>query len=168
MDTETRIGEMCFDTSLKRTFEGLHVNVKHHSSVEAFMIARSNGEKTPAGMFGRNWHIKEGAAPLEVYVLPEMELLRSDDGALISINKIGGSLMDTKASDGTVFVNLGFLRLVGGSSDEGVDFLIKGVYSDKYVRTLRERIGNAERKFFVEFMRPLNLRVVINTMDLKG
>ena len=158
-------GETCIETVFHRSFEGLVVDVKVHPGVEAFMRHHGHGETAPVVVNGRHWSIAPREQPLMAYAYQPMELLRSDDGSYITLDKLGQPLVDTKDGRET-YVNLSFLRLVGASEGAGVRFTIAGVYSDKFLRNQRDLIGNAQKKFYIEYLRPIDLRVTISTAEM--
>jgi hypothetical protein len=157
-------GETCIETVFHRSFEGLVVDVKVHPGVEAFFRHQAHGETTPVIVSGRHWATASDK-PFLAYAYQPLELLRSDDGHYITLEKLGQSLIINKERDES-YVNLSFLRLVGASEGAGVRFTIAGVYSDKFLRQQRDWIGAAQKKFYIEYLRPIDLRVTISTAEM--
>ncbi len=158
-------GETCIETLLHRSLAGLSIDVKVHPGVEEFFRLRSVGEQVAVSTIGRHWTPTDKTKPLMAYGYHALESLRSDDGATISVDRLGSPIIETK-NNGEVIVNISFLRLVGASEGAGIRFNINGVYSDKYLRTMREYLGNAQKKFYIEYLRPIDMRVTILTADL--
>lgn len=166
-------GETCIYTGLHRSLIGLTISVKTVPGVEEFMRRLGGGETVEVNAFGRYW-LPEWALsipplptgpPLMAYSVVPLEIMRTDDGPTITIDRLGQPFLHTV--DRTEFINLSFLRLVGISEGAGVTFGMKGVYSLDGLRKLKDKLAVAERKFYLEYLRPIDLNVFINTTEVQ-
>lgn len=164
-------GETCIITSLSRTALGLQLRVKAHPAVEMFMRGLADPDAPPVevSLTDRYWVAPEGKPALMAYRLPTpMPSVTnpSTGGALFQLDKLSRPLLDGERERDTP-VNLSFLRLIGISEGMGVAFNIRGVYSLDALRTLQERISEAQRQFYINYIRPINLHVIVSTQEVQ-
>lgn len=166
-------GEICIQTTLHRGMSGLSVSVKVHPLVEEFMRSLGSGEVHNVKLFGRHWAPVGAAEELNVYHLQTNPgRLVSDDGTVFRIDKPGQPFtMGPESNDGSLTaglpnLNLSFLRLVGASDGAGVTFSVKGVYEIDGVRRLRDQIAAASRRFYVAYLKPVDMSVMVSTQEL--
>ena len=165
-------GETVIQTTLHRGVSGngedkarfgLTVSVKTHRNVEEFAKAMGTGEASDIVLIGRYWQ-PVGTQPLMVYdssfIAPEA--LKTDEGRAFRFDRVGQPLI---ADDGTV--NISFLRLVGVSEGAGVTFRVAGIFSVDSLRFTRDMISSACKKFYIHYMRPVDLTVQISTQEIQ-
>lgn len=176
-------GENCIQVLLARSRGGLKLTVRTHPRVEDFLKGLGNGEKMDVSLIGRHWtpigkdtlyvwpitdpvgeQFVEGAAYSYTLDLPGWPLANpnrdrddAEDGRYALRNM-------AKAVRGEV-LNLSFLRLVG-TSEDGVSFAIKGMFSPAAVDKLAERIQESGRAFYVNFLKPYRLMVTVSTQPI--
>jgi hypothetical protein len=154
-------GETCIMISLQRTAAGLSVNTKVHSRVEEFMRINNQDNKVDVRTMTRNWK-SQGDKPLYAYIGGErFGNIALGEGAY-NIDQIGGNLMLPNNT-----LNMSFLRLVGISEGAGVTFTIGGVYSNDSLENLKRILQKAARKFYVDYLRPIDVTVTVSTQELR-
>ncbi len=158
--TVIKRGETCVQVTLHRDHKGLMVQVKAHKAVEDFMRTASNGEVQRVDAAGRGWRELAGEKPLEFYHFTKPATER--DG--FTLGNIGKPLVETDAS---LPVNLSFLRLRGISEGAGVRFTIPGVFGADIARATRDRIATAARRFYQDYLRPMDLTVTVSTQEIQ-
>jgi hypothetical protein len=159
-------GESCILASLKRSPAGLTITVKAHTNVEEFFANLEEKHTTDPRLASRTWSPVDGDELMVYYSgnAQKFGRLVGDDGNMFTLDTIGGQLIESSN-----VLNLSFLRLVGISKDAGVSFSVRGVYSMDYMQNLRTRIGAAARRFYIDYVRPidLNLNLIISTQDIR-
>ena len=184
-------GEDIIQTSLRRTTQGLLVTIKAHPRVEEFMQRLSGGEVVSVSSIGRNWltewtepEIRVGdkvipsnrhiirAEPLRAYALHvPFEPFRSNDGTWIDLDRLGHPLLSQGSNDGSIRgndeqLNMSFIRLVGISQPEGVQFLLKTVFSMNGMKKLRDSIQNAQNSFITEYIKNVEYTITTATQTI--
>ena len=170
--TVTKRGETVIQTTLHRGVPGggedkarfgLTVSVKTHRNVEEFARAMGTGEASDVVLIGRYWR-PVGEQPLMVYdsSFIASETLKTDEGRAFRFDRVGQPLI---ADDGTI--NISFLRLVGVSEGAGVTFRVEGIFSVENLRFTRDVISSACRRFYIQYMRPVDLTVQISTQEIQ-
>jgi hypothetical protein len=182
-------GEDVIQTSLRRTTQGLLVTVKTHPKVEEFMQRVSGGEVQSVSNFGRNWlteytepdrrvgdKVVQGSKhifyprPLRAYAFhTPFEIFRTSDGTVVDMEKLGYNLMTNRDDrNGDIYdqINLSFIRLQGVSEENGVQFLIKTVYSLAGLKKLRDGISAAQNTFAADYLKTIEYCVTTATQSL--
>jgi hypothetical protein len=159
-------GETLAEISLNRSSKGLTVSVKTHPIIEEFARGlSSNNSPVPITLMGRHWH-QIGDQPLMVYEIDpslfKVEQVRTEDGFSFRVDRAGVPLIH---EDGTL--TMGFMRLAGISDGSGVTFGVSGVYTLDALKLLRDRILVASRKYYVHYIRPVDLSVTMSTQELQ-
>lgn len=152
-------GEQMLQISLRRSTKGVTVSVKTHPLIENF-FRQQGGETIRVNEMGREWHGKN----LVAYLTPPTGTI---NGAAVSftVDELGRSLVRT---DGRVeVVNISFLRMVGVSEGEGITFEIRGAFSLKYIQNLANKLVQASRQFYIDFLRPVDVTVTVNTQETR-
>jgi hypothetical protein len=163
--TVIKRGEIVVQATLRRTISGLSISVKAAPAVETFMKSLGSGESQDVKHFGRYWDPTEKGGKLEVYSLGiNPGAVATDNGSFFRIDMPGTPII--AQSNGVSNINLSFLRLVGISEGAGVMFGIKGVYSLDSLRDMKDHIGIASRKFYLNYLRPIDLTVQISTQEM--
>lgn len=155
-------GETVISITLSRGRSGLSVTVKAHPQVEEFAQSFSSGEHTDVRTFGRYWTPLREADRLWVYSYyqPLLEANGKPDSRVsYTLNKPGGLLFEDEVA------NISFLRLVGVSEGAGVSFNVKGVYSLDLLRQIRDRVMEASKQFYVTYLKPVDLTVMVSTQE---
>lgn len=164
-------GEIVTQVTLHRSMRGLTVSVKAHEAVEEFAKALGDGESQDIKIYGRHWH-PVGDSILRIYnhdpKLARIEALTVEgwnggkENLVARYDRPGNPLFDEHG-----YLNISFLRLVGVSSGPGVTFGVSGIYTLENLRVIRDKISAACRKFYVHYMRPVDLSVTISTQELQ-
>lgn len=126
------------------------------------MRSANRDQKVDLGAVSRLWLPLDESKPLLAYTGERLGTQFTSDASFqFTLDSLGQPLN----KDG--ILNLSFLRLVGASEDAGVGFLIKGVYSIDLLRETKERISAAARKFYIDFLRPVDLSITVSAMELR-
>ncbi len=170
--------EHVIDIWFRRTSAGrLKVTVKAHPMLEEIFKGWSiTGETTGVDLHGRSWQALEGDEPLEAYLLnfpiPTTAMGRNlyyrvdRLGTLLIESDEGGRPMPGQVQvDHTQVINLGFLRLKGISDENGKSFILRGVFSTEGIQEMSKLCVDAARRLFMDYMRPVDLNVVIITKE---
>lgn len=163
----TKGGETFIRVLLKRSAKyGTHLNVRTLPHIEEFFRKLAPGPPTDPMLGGRYWYpIGEGKT-LQVYPLDSAIHFSLDrKNHIASLTSVGIPLISAGNPDhgGATVFNLGFLRLVGTSEPEGVTFGVKGVYSTEALHNMRDLVGEASKKLYVQYMKPVNIHVMISS-----
>lgn len=143
---------------------GATLTIKVHPAVEEYMRELGAGETVEVGTQGRHWSPVLKEVPFLAYELNHpIEGVKTPSGLSVGLDRLGSPL--TERMDRGEFVNLSFLRLVGASEGVGVGFKIKGVYSDASLKKMRDQISESLRQFYLSYIRPINLAIVMSTQD---
>lgn len=155
-------GEIIIQTRLQRNSDGLTIECRAHPRIEDFFRAQSN-DSSPVGNYGRHWISKE---PLRVHspIMP-LDYIRLDDGNYVTADRVGQPIMEGRERPNDT-INLSFLRLVGISEGSGIRFGLKGVYSLDALKKLKEQLQQAERRFYLEFMRPIDMTITMSGQEV--
>lgn len=147
---------------------GLVVRVKARQDVEDFMKNLSFGRTIPVDNYGDSWqNVGDPDARLEAYEtdtrFEKQRLYVLDHLAcplLIESNQDGRAQRGAAPSEERV--NLSFLKLVGVSSEQGVQVGLLGAYSSEYVKRLRGNLSIALTQFLQDYIVPvtINLQVI--------
>jgi hypothetical protein len=164
-------GETCLITTIARTALGLQVRVKAHPAVELFMRGLTSPDSPPVevNVVDRYW-VGDKGTPLLAYRLstPIEPVKGLDGGPLFTLDRLSRPLLDTDEERGKYnVVNLSYLRLIGISEGAGVTFNVKGVYSLSVLRQLQEKIAEAQRQFYINYIRPVNVSVIVSTQEVQ-
>ena len=170
--TVVKKGEIVTQVTLARSIKvgkmglgGLSITVKVHPGIEEFAKALGNGDKRDVKSYGRHW--AQIDQPLFIYDhdpgLVKLETLKAEDGTQFHIGFPGGPMY----IEGSAILNVSFLRLVGISEGAGVTFGVAGVYTLDSMRTFRDKISSACRKYYEHFLRPVSLAVTVSTQELQ-
>ncbi len=142
----------------------LRVAIKVHPAVEAFFSELGKGETVEVGAYGRYWIPCEKEKPLLAYDIQiPLEPVRGVSGGVVNLERLGHPLLDR--SDRYDLINMSFLRLVGASEGAGVSFHLKGVYTTDTLKKTRDLITEASSAFYLAYMKPLNLSVIVSTQE---
>ena len=157
-------GEMCLMTTFHRGRQGLVVSVKAHPALEDLVRSLGTGETQDIGLWGRSWSALK--TPINIYDLstPALMTVLGNDRGHYRLDHPGQPLIiDTHGDYRIDPVNLSFLRIKGIS--EGVDFLVKGVYTIEGIRDIADKVVQAERHFYITYMKPVDVTVVVSTQE---
>lgn len=165
-------GETAIQTVISRSFEGLRLRVHTLPYVEAFIRESlgQSGEPLDLRSYPRFWQtVGRDTKPLLAYPLAPS---RSTEGPIMTgampyrLDLLGQPLFapDMQAGGRSV-ANLSFLRLVG-TSELGVEFLIPGVSTGPEVERTAAAIGEAQKRFFIDFLKPIKINIRIMTEDI--
>lgn len=160
--------ETCIQVNLRRSAIGLMVNVKALPRVEDFVRSLGSGETVDVRTLGRHW-VPNKEQVLAVYAMATNPgSLTTDSGLRFRIDRPGWPLSEYDANSLTAgeVINLSFLRLAGISEGDGVTFGVKGVFTMEALNRLRDGIGDASRRFYISYMKPINLTVMVCTQEM--
>jgi hypothetical protein len=147
---------------------GLIIQVKARPDIEDFLRGLAHGGRAGVDAYGDMWQNANGDKPLEYYHTDT----RLESGRGYTLDGIGQAPLITNERqarnallNGGVaddIVNLGFLRLVGVSSPEGVTVGIAGAYSGEYLRRIKLLLPGAVKNFLQDYVVPItiNLQVI--------
>ena len=181
-------GQTCIQVILHRTRLGLTVEVHSHPNVEDFFRTFTPNPPIDVMTIGRYWlpycqtcgqhhqtlntdiigcrmYIPK---PLMAYAgVVGIDPMTIEDNTVITLDNLGQPLIkDGRVEGGNTLINISFLRLVG-ISEGGVTFGVRGVYSTERLHRLRDVISTATRKFYIDYLRPVDMSVVISTQELR-
>lgn len=150
---------------------GLFMSVKTVPAVEDFMRQLSVGlEPVEVKAAGRYWIALDKDHPLTCYRLSEkIPIEQADDNGAdnpFGFDYIGSPLLIPSDHYRKPILNLSFLRLVGISEGAGVSFGIKGVQSLDSLHQIQEDMSTACRKFYVRYLKPIDLTVMVSTQEI--
>ncbi len=162
-------GEEVIRTTLRRTKGGIRVTVKVHPTVEALFQSWALDEKWHVADFGREWE-QIGEEPLECWAVIKAGEATMLSGFAMRLDSPGRQLYWAKSQDrlaGGKEFNFSFIRLVGASRPEGVSFDVRGAYSLEYLKRLNEMIKESGRRFYSDYLLPVDLTVSVVTQEIK-
>lgn len=172
--------EVLIEQHLKRTARGLLMEVKAHPMVEEIFQAWSiDKSMETASAHGRYWMPADEGDELQVWrmnqIIPITPLgqgyqYRVDrlgtlliEGNDLERQNPGGDLNPHPAMSGISTVNISYLRLVGISGEKGKRFIVRGVFSLDGLKEINSMTTAAIRRIFMDYMRPVELNVVMST-----
>lgn len=154
-------GETCIQVSLRRGNKGgILLRIKAHPALEDLIRGWGNGSQVDARTMGLGWkspktimvhHLADGLAGVKGSDTP------------YRLDRVGHPLETPNDKS----INLSFLRIVGVSEGEGASFAIPGIYELDDMRDLASRIKGATRKFYVDYMLPVDLTITMSTQEVK-
>jgi len=167
--TVAKSGEIPIQVLFRRSLKGLTLTVKLLPKVEEFIRGLGSGEVFSVRTMGRHW-LPVGGQDLMVYDLNfNPGILPTDAGGAFRLDRPGGVILEsemTPTGHTRDVVNVSFLRLVGASEGSGVTFAVQGVFTDTAVKAMGAQVEAAEKKFFVSYMKPFNLAVMVCTQEI--
>ena len=183
-------GQTCIQVILHRSKAGLSVEGHSHPNVEDFFRTFTSTPPVDVMTIGRYW-VQSCQTCGQPHPLPNMDTIKNgcrnnvpkplmaysgvvgldptviEDNTVITLDNLGQPLIkDGRLEGGNTLVNISFLRLVG-ISEGGVTFGVRGVYSTERLHRLRDVISLATRKFYIDYLRPVDMSVVISTQELR-
>ena len=150
--------ESIIRTRFRRHRDGVQVFLKVAPEVEDFFRHWSMDSNDDVISFGRHWMPSPGGR-LFVWRTP-IEQDRYEDGGGFSLTHPSRPLR----VDGRV--NISFLRLVGAS--EGVTFITEDLMSKTEIEAMAERVKRAQARFYQEYLKPLEVDVIISQVRKGG
>jgi hypothetical protein len=160
-------GENVIRISLLRTAKGVRLSAKAHEVIESFFKAQT-GETYDVREFGLSW---QSDKTLQVWHIASNEGGVKEGPRAYYFNHPGGPLMskDGERLSATPIdaINLSFLRLKGISEDSGVSFDVRGAFSLPYLQKLAERIVLASQQFYIDYLKPVDITVTVNTQETR-
>lgn len=149
-------GQRAFDVNLRRHREGIKVEVKIASEMEAFFEQWGGGGQEGLS-HGLSWKGVSGEK-LTFWTF-ETTMPRVDVPETYSLFNTGASLL---LGDG--MVNLSFIRLVGAST--GREFICDCVMSRNELERVAAKMRRAAELFYTEFIQPVHLNVFVGVRDV--
>lgn len=155
-------GETVTRVRFQRSSVGLKITCWAHPQVEELMRSWGSGEIQPIDVHGRMWYIKKGHELRGVYHLGSNPGVCPFDGGYYRIDRAGQPFICGEGE-----VNLSFMRIAGVSEGEGVTFEVKGVHELDKIRSLAESIKMATRRFYINYLKPIDLHVMVSTQEMR-
>lgn len=175
-------GETCMQADLQRSALGLSITVRTLPRVEEFFSNLSGGRTVDVGTLGRHWiNPSKDKKKLLVYTydekIPQVHVERAGfsfrldkPGQPLTELGLGGEFAAPDLAAGpqvNEVLNLSFLRLAGISDASGVTFAVRGVYTERGVEKLAEKIEQGFSRFYREFLKPYRCIITVSTMPIK-
>ena len=166
-------GEIVVEIRFRRNASGLMIGARTVPAIEDFMRGLGDGSAVDVRAAGRLW-VPLCGDTLMAYAMTtgfpgenshEFELTQLGKPIINNYNSKDGGLLSLPLHAGST-ANLSFLRLVGISEGEGVTFGVKGVYSLDFIRSMRDQVLDACRKFYVTYLKPIDFCVQISTQEI--
>jgi hypothetical protein len=168
-------GEICIQVTFQRgripgdkPGAGLIVEAKIHPLVEETLASFGTGEALDVRTTGRHWTSGDKDSPLLVYDLssPAVQGVVGDGKTLYTLDQPGLPLLGDGHRLSADVVNLSFLRLKGLSEGAGMKFFVRGVFTLEQVRAIAEKVQNASRSFYISYMKPVGVTIMVSTQEL--
>lgn len=156
--------------SLERNSKGIKCWVKVHPSVEELFREWARGSAGNVVESGRLWIVGQGKVPLRYWHLPEPLKTQKFTSGHYSVDIPGRDLFVPEAISGVTggIYNLSMFRLVGASEGNGIEFHLNGIHSTSWIREMVRNIGDAGRRFYIDYLLPVNIAVQLHREDLPG
>lgn len=152
--------EVACKFEFSRSKQGLRLSVQIHPMIEDMLSDWGRNETEDVAVIARDWVPALGES-LKVWSLFKDPGRMMFDGGTYSMHTPGKRLVDENG-----VVNLSILRLVGASRG-GVTFDVVGVYTPRQIRDQAEKIKQASRQFYIDFLKPIHLNVTISTQEVR-
>lgn len=158
---EIKKGETILQLGLNRSAKGLIISCKAHPTIEEFFRS-FGGELQQVSAHGRYWAPVNNPLP-PVYAIGDRGILKPlpFEGGHYSLMSVGGPISGADVE----ITNISFLRLQGISEGSGVTFAVKGVFTREAVRALRDQLNGAIRRFYLDFLKPMDITLTLSTTE---
>lgn len=155
-------GETMISLGIRRSTRGLIVSARVHPLFEEYFREQAN-EKLLVDEINRQWFPIKDQPALEVWhIIHDPGVVRGN-AASYRINQPGSPL--TASDPNGKIINLSFLRLVGVSEPNGIQFEVKGAFTLTYIRQLASEIGGAVKQFYTDCLKPIDVTITVNTQE---
>jgi len=149
-----------------RSEDGLTIAVRTTPKLETFFSNAAAGVIDPADLrLNRYWMMKDGGYIMNLYGMSPEKCMQGvipirGGGSTYgyTLDTPGRRIIQSDASERGNIINLSFLRAVN-ISKEGIEFSVKGVYTEDQVMAIRDSIVTATNAFYEAFLRPINLTI---------
>jgi len=143
---------------------GCVLTVWIHPRIEDFVRQMGNGELLDVSSMGRYWVATEKEKPLVAYSLSS---LHPSERESFTLDRLGQPLIqDNEGGLAPKMTNLSILRLVGASEGAGISFGVRGVYTLDQLRRTRDQLMDATRQFYLMYLKPVNLSIIVSTQEI--
>lgn len=158
-------GEMCLNINVRRALGGVNFSVKAAPAVEALFKSWGDGGSRRVHEYVRDGWLPVGGARLNVYNLAKPAgVSMGDDGEPFCIDNPGYPILGQHPTSGQDNVlNMSFLRLEGISTDQGISFSIKGVYTLEMMKKIVDRIRFASRRIYNSYLKQADFNLQVFT-----
>lgn len=169
-DVKIEKGESILNAQIRRSVSGLTVTAKASRVIEDYFKEHARGGRVRAAAeWDRSW-IKERDYPdLLIYPITEdspfARTLQAGEFSYTLAAPGSGLLLAPNAPGRAESLNLSWIRLVGISQEAGIRFSIKGVFTEKQTRQITERTQQAVKRFFLDYLRPVNVTILLTTQE---
>lgn len=165
METEFKPEITAIQVEVNRSTLGLLIKCRTNPKIEDFFRNLSAGavDEIDIRVQGRYWIPRDGSQLIRLYSLMDQDLNKllmtgHQDFPAYKLNAPGTKLVDVDRNNGLMAVNISFLRSVG-ISDRGIEFSVKGVFSESQVVNIRDGILAATTAFCEAYLKPINLTI---------
>ena len=165
-------GEMCISITLSRAKGGTKISAKTLASIEETVAGLGNGSVQEARVLARSWYPVEIDSVLSVYSLTSRDcagIKNAGAGIHYRIDIPGEPLVIMSNNPVTgaqqEIINMSFLRLTGIKN--GVSFIVRSVYSIDRMRELGDMIQQASKSFYISYMKPFDLTVMVSVQEMR-
>lgn len=162
-------GETIVNCTVSRAVRGAAITIKISPTLEEMMKNLGTGEVVDVRTIGhRYWDNQTKGEKLMLYELTAASAqgVVADGAVPYRLDAPGHPIVITNDRGGyPEIVNLSFLRLVGIS--EGLTFIVKGVFQEKDIIRMGERIRAAIKAFYANFMRPVDYHIVVSAQAIR-
>ena len=151
--------DICWlEIAIAGKLKGLEFHVKADHRIEEFIKSISQ-DSMPLTEYG-GWIAKPASCPIpqEVYSVND-----NPNGDLYRFDAVGGSFLKTPRD---LRVNLSFLKLVGISNPNGVEFITTTPISNGTVKTIAADILQATEKFVKDYILPVGFNLRLTSTEL--
>jgi hypothetical protein len=161
MNIDTTINEVpLINTYLRRTKDGVRVDVKVHPDVEAFFRKWSGGGQDDVRANGRTWKNAEAGKRLLAWSFNNQDVI--EQLRPISLHALGQPINSRELT------NISYIRLCGASEGDGVSFLCDVVMGRNDLDRLGERLKRAQEDFYRELIQPMDVEIQLLAAVRKG
>ena len=156
-------GERVLEAKLGRSTKGLRIQAKAHGSIEDLFKSWGSGSREAVSDYGRHWSSPDGVILQAWSIRPDVadQTFRSPSGTY-QLNALGRAVVSAEGE-----LNMSFLRLVGISEGAGLRIDVTGVFSYQELIALQQKIHDAARQFYVDYLLPVDLTIVMSTEEIR-
>ena len=152
------VGNDAITIGMRSHKHGIKLHIQTLPEVEAFFEQWSGGvQERPA--HGRLWKPARTGDTLTVWAFG-MPLTPSSMRPYSLLHTGAGFLTENSHP------NISFLRLVGISNSDGVEFVMEALIGRGEIAQLGARLSDACNMFYSEYLQPVNIRAVVSVFQL--
>jgi len=152
-------GDVVISTRLRRTKDGLMVNVKVSPEVEELFRTWGGARTEECKLYGRMWKPVTETQQLQLWRCFQTHHNTGGHSSTPIFWKGGRLPME----DG--IVDISFIRLVGASNPEGVTFYVDTLIGYSELDSVADKIKTATGWFYGEFVKPVELKIDVQLLN---